>query len=479
MKLYDTLEKKERLFKPLYDKTVKLYACGPTVYFYAHIGNMRTYISIDVLKRTLIHDKYKVKHVMNITDVGHNIGDGDVGEDKIKEEAKKEHRTAEEIIKFYTDSFMNDLKKLNIIKPDIISRASSNVEDMLKLIEILDEKGYLYRTNTGVYFDTSKVNEYGTLSGSSFEKLNKELKAGARVERPEGLKNITDFAVWRFSKPEEKEMVWDTKFGRGFPGWHIECSTMVMKFLGEQIDIHCGGADHISIHHSNEIAQSEAATGKKFVKYWFHGAFLIVDGKKMSKSLRNVYTIEDLEKKKFMPLSFRYLVLTVHYRNILNFTLDVLKSADDSLKALYVFISKTSAVKDGTGIDEEFIRVINSKRDEFFEKAYDDINIPIAITKMYEFINIVKKKALTKNEADYVIKIMLDFDEILGLDFNMHLNSEIPKEASKLIEEREIIRKARDFEKADRIREEIKKKYKIILEDTPEGTVWYKSSELY
>ncbi len=477
MKLYDTLEKRELSFKPINDHKVKMYACGPTVYFYAHIGNMRTYISIDLLKRTLIQKGYEVEHIMNITDVGHNIGDGDLGEDKIRDEAKKEHKTSEEIIQFYMKAFEDDTKKLSILKPTVVSRASFNIDVMIELINTLNKKGYLYNTKSGIYFDTSKFKDYGKLSGSTFEKLNMELIPGARVERPEGLKNITDFAVWRFSKSEEKEMVWNTSFGKGFPGWHIECSAMSMKFLGEQIDIHCGGTDHIPIHHTNEIAQSEAATEKKFVRYWFHVAFLIVDGKKMSKSLRNVYTVSDLQKRGFSALSFRYLAITVHYRNMLNFTFDSLKKAEDSLKAIYVFISKTSAVEKDGVVEKTFIKNIEEKKEEFFKEIYDDLNTPKALAKLHEIINMSNKKALTKNEADSIIQTMLDFDNVLGLDMNLHLSTALPKDALALIEKREEFRKNRNFSDADNIRRELLEKYKITIEDSKEGTIWYRSTD--
>ncbi len=374
-------------------------------------------------------------------------------------------------------AFEEDTKKLSILKPTVVSRASFNIDVMIELINALNEKGYVYSTKSGVYFDTSKFKEYGKLSGNNFEKLNKELVPGARVERPEGLKNITDFAVWRFSKPEEKEMVWNIAFGKGFPGWHIECSAMSMKFLGEQLDIHCGGTDHIPIHHTNEIAQSEAVTGKKFVRYWFHVSFLIVDGKKMSKSLRNVYTVSDLEKRGFSPLSFRYLALTVHYRNMLNFTFDSLKKAEDSLKTIYIFISKTSALEKDGAIEKTFIKNVEEKKEEFFKEIYDDLNTPKAIAKMYEIINMSNKKALTKNEAEYVIQTMLDFDSILGLEMNLHLSTALPKNALELIEKREAFRKNKDFSNADIIRRELLERYRIRLEDSIEGTVWYRTTD--
>ncbi len=473
MKIYNTLSKKEEEFKPLKNNHVGFYTCGPTVYFYAHIGNMRNYIINDLLERVLIKNNYTVKHVMNLTDVGHNIGDGDLGEDKIRDEAKKEHKTAEQIIEFYSNAFFEDAKKLNIIKPDVISRASENIKQIIEFIEKLNEKGYLYKTETGVYFDTAKFKEYGKLSGSTFKSLNEQQIGGARVQRPEGIKNITDFAVWRFAKPDEKEMVWDTTFGRGFPGWHIECSTIAYKFLGEQLDIHCGGQDHIQVHHTNEIAQSESLFEKQFVKYWVHIEFLTVDGKKMSKSLKNIYTINDLEKKGFTPLSFRFMVISVHYRKMMNFTFEGLKHYYDALNSIYAFISKISVPNEKIGsIDKEFAKTIKEYKKLFFELVSDDLNIPNAIIKMHEMIN-YSKKDLNKEETAVVLTTLLEFDEILGLDFKKHLSSKLPKEALELIKERELSRKGKDFEKSDKLRDKLLKEYKIKIEDTKEGSVWY------
>ncbi|MGC8479565.1 MAG: cysteine--tRNA ligase [Candidatus Micrarchaeia archaeon] len=472
MKIFNTIEKKEELFKSLYDKKVGLYTCGPTVYFYAHIGNMRNYIVSDVLKRTLLKNNYEVKHVMNLTDVGHNIGDGEVGEDKVRDEAKKEHKSVEEIVNFYTDAFYEDIKKLNIIRATITSRASENIKEILEFISILDKKGYLYKTKTGIYFDTSKFKEYGALSGSNFKKLNEWLLAGARVERPEGLKNGTDFAVWRFAKDNEKEMVWDTPFGRGFPGWHIECSTIAYRYLGETIDIHYGGIDHIPVHHTNEIAQSEARFDKKFVRYWVHSEFLIIDGKKMSKSLRNVYTLNDLIKRGYSPLSFRYMVMNTHYRKMLNFTFEGLKQADETLKSIYIFINKVSTYKEEK-LDKELSKDINNFRKEFFEKVNDDLDLPSAIKKMHEFINFCKKDERYKKNPKEITDTLIEFDSILGLNFEKHLGGSIPKEAQELINEREILRNNKEFKRADEIRKILFDKYNITLEDNVEGTVWY------
>ncbi len=474
MKIYNTISKNEEEFKPLKNNHVGFYTCGPTVYFYAHIGNMRNYIISDLLERVLLKNKYDVKHVMNLTDVGHNIGDGDLGEDKIRDEAKKEHKTPEQIIEFYSSAFFEDTDKLNILKPDVISRASENIKQIIEFIKKLDEKGYLYKTKTGVYFDTSKFKEYGKLSGSNFKKLNEQQIGGARVERPEGIKNITDFAVWRFSKPDEKDMVWDTPFGKGFPGWHIECSAIANEYLGQQVDIHYGGHDHIQVHHTNEIAQSEALFEKQFVKYWVHVEFLTVDGKKMSKSTRNIYTINDLEKRGFNPLSFRFMTISVHYRKMMNFTFEGLKHSDEALKSIYAFISKISVPNEKTGkISKEFSKTIEDYKKLFFELVNDDLNIPNAIIKMHEMIN-YSKKDLNREETSLVLNTLIEFDEILGLDFKRYLSNKLSKAALELIKERELSRKEKDFESSDKLREKLLKEFSIKIEDTKEGSIWYK-----
>ncbi len=478
MHIYNTLTRKKELLRALDDKRIGFYACGPTVYFYAHIGNMRTFITEDVLRRVLVFYGYEVKHVMNITDVGHNMGDGDIGEDKIRAEARKEHRSPVEIADFYTKKFFDEESQLNIIKPDVVCKASDHIDSMLELIEELDEKGLIYKAETGMYFDTSKSADYGKLAGTTFSRMNRELRGGARVQRPQGLRNITDFAVWRFASHEEKEMVWDTKYGRGFPGWHVECSAMSMKYLGRQIDIHAGGTDHIPVHHTNEIAQSEGVTGTKFVRYWVHGAFITVDGKKMSKSIGNIYTIEDLVKKGYLPLSFRYLCLTVHYRSMFNFTFDELKRAQISLKSLYAFVSRTSAVKADAdlGINADLSIKIKSVRAAFLECIYDDINVPVAMTKIHELRNAARSMKLSKADAELIIKTFLDFDMVLGLDFAKHLTTSLPKEAAELIEAREKERSARNFAASDSIRNRLRKDFGITVEDTEEGTIWYAST---
>ena len=482
MLVYNTLVRRKQTFKPLSDREVGVYTCGPTVYWFAHIGNMKSYVSEDVIKRTLMHSGYKVKHVMNITDVGHLVGDANIGEDKVKMEARKEHKSALDVSRFYTHAFIEDMERLNIIKPDVICKATDHIPEMLALVKKLDEKGYLYKVETGMYYDTSKFKDYGALAGMDFEKLNKYLKAGARVERAAGIRNTTDFAVWRFSNSEEKEMVWDSEWGRGFPGWHIECSAMSMKYLGNHFDIHMGGIDHIPVHHTNEIAQSEGATGEKFVNHWMHMAFLKVDGKKMAKSLGNVYTIKELVEKGFDPIAVRLLFISGHYRQELNFTIESLKGMTNTLSMLYSFIDRMNGVlKSGGGSkDKAFMEFVDKSRKGFFSAMEDDFSTPEALASMYSLVRESNKRAesgMGAEEARHVIDVMLEFDSILGLEFDKRLSrtDKLSEEVEKLIKERNEARKHKDFAEADRIRRVLKEKG-VTLEDTAHGTVW-KSSD--
>ncbi|MFI5412306.1 MAG: class I tRNA ligase family protein, partial [Candidatus Micrarchaeales archaeon] len=290
LKLYNSLTHKKQTFKPIKDKHVGMYTCGVTVYYSPHIGNMKKYVMDDILKRVLLHNGYTVTQIENITDVGHLVSDADTGEDKMKIAAEREHKSMKDIADMYTKMFLKDSELLNVLKPDVMPRATEHIKDMLDLLEVLDKKGFLYKAENGIYFDTSKFKNYGKLTGMSFKQLNEQQKGGARIEEVKGKKRITDFAVWRFAHGDEKEMIWESKFGRGFPGWHLECSTMSMKYLGNHFDIHTGGIDHLPIHHPNEIAQSEAATGEPLANYWIHYEFLVVDNTKMSKSIGNIYT---------------------------------------------------------------------------------------------------------------------------------------------------------------------------------------------
>jgi cysteinyl-tRNA synthetase len=458
LKLFNTLTRKKEDFKPIKDKEVLMYSCGPTVYWFQHIGNLRTYIFSDLLKRVLAYEGFKVKHVMNVTDVGHLTSDADEGEDKIEKAAKKEGKRAEEIANYYWKVFREDFKKLNIIEPDIWCKATEHIKEQIELIKTLEKKGYTYETSDGIYFDTSKFKDYGKLALLKVEGL----EAGKRIAVGEK-RNKTDFALWKFSeKPGVRQQEWDPKkFGAGwkigFPGWHIECSAMSSKYLGKQFDIHTGGEDHIPIHHTNEIAQSEAAFGKKpWVKFWLHGSFLTFKGEKVSKSKGGLYTVSELEEKRFKPLVYRYFCLTGHYRSQLEFSLENLESAKNSFNRLKNIVSE---LKDDGKTNKKYL-------DEFEGKIDNDLDIPGALSVMWNMLrdedSIGKYRTVTK------------MDEIFGLDLMKKEQSSIPREVLEMIRRRESARKVGDFKTADEIREEIRKKYGIIVEDSKEGLKWKK-----
>lgn len=447
LEVYNTLTRKKEAFKPTHKGNVGLYSCGPTVYFYQHIGNMRAYIFSDILKRILIYDGYKVKHVMNVTDVGHLTSDADFGEDKIEKAAEREGKKAKDITNFYLKIFKDDLKKLNIISPDFWPKATEHVKEQIELIKRLEKKGYTYKTSDGIYFDSSKVKNYGKLARLKKE----ELQAGKRVKVREK-KNKIDFALWKFSeKPGMRQQEWKSPWGVGFPGWHLECSAMSMKYLGEHFDIHTGGIDHIPIHHTNEIAQSEASTGKKFVNYWMHGAFLTFKEKKISKSKGGLYTISELEELGFSPLEYRYLTLTTHYRKSLDFSIKNLKAAQTSYRRLKNIIS---GIKD-KGINKEYLK-------DFENTVDNDLDMPGALGILWKLVR--DKKA--KGKLGTIKKM----DEIFGLDLLRSEKIKIPEKVKTLVKEREKARKEKDWKKADEIRAKINK-LGYILEDTKKGVV--------
>jgi cysteinyl-tRNA synthetase len=477
MRIYNTLTHKVQVFKAMEEGAVKIYSCGPTVYNFAHIGNMRAYIVTDLLKRALMHDGYKVNHVMNITDVGHLVSDANLGEDKMRLAAEHEHKSIHEIAKFYTDEFMNDVAALGLLLPDAMPKATEHINEMLALIAKLDKKKYLYKVSTGVYFDTSKFKKYGQLMGLTFDELNKYLITGARVERAAGIRNTTDFAVWRFSNPDQKEMVWEMSYGKGFPGWHIECSAMSIKYLGEHFDIHTGGVDHLPIHHTNEIAQSEAATGNKFVNYWVHTEFLQVDRKKMSKSLKNVYRLQDLLEKGYTIKAYKYFVLSAYYKSQINFTFESLQNSQNTLNGIYAFIKKLSEIphpKKPAKINKTMIKKIYKIKDEFFKALDNNLNTPLALSKLHMLISYANKlyeKKLSKDDANLIIETLLEFDSILALDFDEHARKkEVKMEIKLLIEERERLRNKKKFAEADKIRERLKNEFGIKVEDSQRGT---------
>ncbi|VVB77370.1 Cysteine--tRNA ligase [uncultured archaeon] len=483
MQLYNTLTRRKETFKPIHDREVGMYACGPTVYYSAHIGNLRAYVAEDTLKRALVHEGYKVKHVINITDVGHLVSDADIGEDKIRVATQREHKSAEEVASFYTNLFVKDIKLLNVEMPDVMPNASKHITDILALIKKLDEKGYLYKVpgpKGGMYFDTSKFKGYGALAKTDEKDFEETHTAGFRVERPEGVKNPSDFAVWRFVGEDVKDLAWDSEWGRGFPGWHIECSAMGMKYLGQHFDIHCGGIDHIPIHHPNEIAQSEAATGEKFVNYWIHVEFVKVDGQKMSKSLKNIYTIQDLVDKGYSPLGYRYLALGTHYRKPFNFTFESLKRAENNLSGIYVFLQKmVEREHEGAAeSDKEAMKKIESERKAFFEAVRNDLDTPRALMHMQAVMSSASHEKnygdVGKDEANLILEAFREFDGVLGLDFGKFTRKlHTSEEVKRLIDEREKAREAGDFEKSDRIRDTLKNGHGVILEDTKQGIRFY------
>lgn len=463
MKLFNTLGRKLEEFKPL-GKIVKFYSCGPTVYWYQHIGNLRTYIFNDLLKRVLLYNGYKVEHVMNVTDVGHLTSDADVGEDKMEKAAAKEGKKAEDIANYYLGVFREDFKKLNISEPDVWCKATEHIKEQIELVKILEKKGYTYKTSDGIYFDTSKLKDYGKLA-----LLKKEgLEAGKRIDIGEK-KNKTDFALWKFSEePGVRQQEWDSPWGIGFPGWHIECSAMSSKYLGEQFDIHTGGEDHIPVHHTNEIAQSEAAFGKKpWVKYWLHGAFLTFKGEKVSKSKGGLFTISELEKKGYDALDYRYLCLNTHYRKPLSFSLEALDSARVAFKKLkedVKVLKKESNFESLEKISATAEKVSRYKK-EFLDAVSEDLNIPKALGLMWEML---KDDELGAKEK---YKIIIDFDKVFGLGLDKLEEDELNDEEQKMIDEREKARSRKDWKKADELRDKLAEKG-IVLEDTAEGIKW-------
>lgn len=518
LKLYNTLSRKKEEFRPIKKGRVGLYTCGPTVYNYAHIGNLRAYVFEDVLRRVLLYNGYKVKHVMNITDVGHLTGDRDLGEDKLEIGARREGKSAWQIAEFYTEAFKEDIARLNILPPDIWCKATDHIKEQIAMIKILEKKGFTYKIGDGVYFDTSKIKDYNKLSHLKLE----ELKEGARVEKNPEKKNPTDFALWKFSTPhpshplalralplrqgEKKEskegefkgkrqMEWPSPWGVGFPGWHIECSAMATKYLGKQFDIHCGGADHVNIHHTNEIAQSEAATGKKpWVRYWLHNAFLnISGGKKMAKSEENFLTLENaLVKNGLNPLVYRYAALGTHYHKPMEYSERAVKNAKDGWEHLINQIKKLGDIKGE-------INIKYKKR--FIEKINDDLNMPDGLAVIQEML---KDRTLIHKDK---LATLLDFDKVLGLNLNKFIkpygeeysppdadssivisvsaspspspapeeevDGENMEEVRNLLYKREKEREGKNWIEADRLKKEIEN-LGYIVEDTKDGPHIYK-----
>ena len=462
MKIYNTLSKKVEEFIPHDYKEVKMYTCGPTVYHYAHIGNLRTYIFEDILEKTLNYLGYKVNRVMNITDVGHLSSDADTGEDKMLLGAKREHKTVYEIADFYTKAFFSDTEKLNIKKPNTISKASDNIDMYIKIIDKLLSDGIAYKSGNNVYFDISKANDYYKLSGKNEE----ELIIGARDDVEEDIekRNPFDFALWfTKSKFDNQEMKWESPYGVGYPGWHIECSGISLKYLGEYLDIHCGGVDNIFPHHTNEIAQSEAYLGHKWCNYWVHGEHLNDKSGKMSKSKGEFLTISLLESKGYNPLSYRFMCLQSHYRNQLVFSYDSLDTAESAYNKLKSKIK--SLVKNEEEIDNEKINTYNNL---FKEALSNDLNTSNAITTLFD---VLKDDSINDNTKLYLVQ---EFDKVLSLDLiekQKEVESVLLDKINNLIEERNKAKSEKNYELADKIRNELLE-MNVVIKDTREGTIF-------
>lgn len=443
LKLYNTLTKTKEIFKPLQGNEVRMYSCGPTVYKDATIGNMRTNIFQDNLRRVLKYNGYTLKHVMNITDVGHLVSDADEGEDKMVKSAKEEGKTPLEIADFYTKRFMQDLNNLNIDLPEIICKATDHIQEMIEYVKGLVDKGFAYETSTAIYFDVSKLDKYGLLSGINL----REQKAGARVDVDDEKKNPYDFALW-IKAPKNHLMKWDSPWGLCYPGWHIECSAMGKKYLGEEFDIHTGGIDLIPTHHENEIAQSKGLTGKIPAKFWIHGEYLLINGGKMSKSLGNVYLINDIIKKGYLPLSYKLFCFSASYRNKLNFTWEAIDASNKALIKL-----KESYKKHIEGTEDVSEDIINDFENRFHEAINDDLNMPLALSVVWEVAKYTKK-------SKKIAELLLKFDTVLGIKIDdlEENKEEIPDEILQLVEKRKQARLQKNWELSDKLRDEINKK---------------------
>ena len=449
---YNTLTKKKELFVPIEKGKVRMYSCGPTVYKNATIGNMRTNLFQDTLRRVLRYNGYELKHAMNITDVGHLVSDGDEGEDKMLKSAREEHKTPLQIAEYYTKLFFNDLERLNIETPEIVCKATDHIKEMLELVQKIMERGYAYETSTAIYFDVSKLDEYGILSGVNL----REQKAGARVEVDPEKRNPYDFALW-IKAPENHLMKWDSPWGPSYPGWHIECSAMSTKYLGEEFDIHTGGIDLVPTHHENEIAQNKGACGKNPAHYWIHGEYLLINGGKMSKSLGNTYLIDDIIARGYSPLAYRLFNYSCHYRGKLNFTWEGIESANTSLIRLREGYQKH--LNGNSDISDEIIADMENR---FHQAINDDMNMPLALSVVWEAVKYPEK-------SPKIAQLLKKFDTVLGIKIDEVQETKIPQEILDLVEERKQARSDKNWSESDRLRDLIAEKG-YIVKDTKDGT---------
>lgn len=459
---YNTMSRKVDEIVPVDNTEFKMYCCGPTVYNYAHIGNMRMYVFEDLLAKTIRMAGYNLKHVMNITDVGHLTSDADAGDDKMLLAAEREKMAVLDLARKYENAFFADEAALGITRPNIVARATEHIDDMIKFVQKLQDLGYAYVANGNVYFDTSKFPEYGKLSGQD----RSELKHGARVEQDMGKRNPSDFVLWfTSSKFGNQVLQWDSPWGRGYPGWHIECSTMAMKYLGEHLDIHCGGIDHIPVHHENEIAQSEAYLGHKWVNTWMHGAFLQVKDGKMSKSSGEFLTVDALQKKGYKPEHYKYFCITSHYRSSANFTFEALDSAKNSYESLIAKIHefKRIASQDATENNEMLEKYIH----DFNSHMFNDLHSPLALALMWDAVKNNDMPAKTK------LKFLEHVDKIFSMSLTAEINAaddelEITDEIKNIIEQRKTARANKDWAESDRLRDELAARG-ILIKDMPGG----------
>ncbi|MFT7615383.1 MAG: cysteinyl-tRNA synthetase [Candidatus Woesearchaeota archaeon] len=439
--LHNTKTKSKDLFTPIMPGKIGLYACGPTVYHYAHIGNLRTYIFVDLLRRVLEYNGYNVNHVMNITDVGHLTDDADSGEDKMEKGARRDGKSVWDVAAYYTDVFMQDISALHILQPTILCKATEYISEQIDWIKKLDQRGFVYVLEDGVYFDTSKLSDYGALSGFDAS----QQKEGARVAKTNGKRNATDFAVWKFPpKDTQRQMEWDSPWGKGFPGWHIECTAMATKHLGEHFDIHCGGEDHIHVHHTNEIAQAQGVGLDPWVNVWMHGSFMLINNDKMAKSGDNFHTLQSLIDKGYDPLAYRFACLQSHYRKQMNFSLESLDAATVALGKIRHKVldlrTHTDNSGDSTAYETMFHAAIN-----------DDLNMPKALSVIWEMLDGVALGGRAKLTLLYL------FDSILGLGLKEYKLEEVVVSAlvQTLLEERIVARETQDWGKSDELRDKI------------------------